>query len=31
LMRRLVENDKRRGVSASNPDIKGGMLRTRIF
>jgi hypothetical protein len=31
LMRRLVENDEHRGPSASNPDDKRGIIRTRIF
>jgi hypothetical protein len=31
LMRRLVENDVRHGLSCSNPVIKRGILCTRIF
>jgi hypothetical protein len=31
LMRRLVENDERRGPSTNNPDIKRGILHTQIF
>jgi hypothetical protein len=31
LMRRLVENESVVGPSTNNPDIKRGILRTRIF
>jgi hypothetical protein len=31
LMRRLIENDERRGASASNHGTKKGILHTRTF